>query len=261
MSWKFGQAINIGKRSEQQDRIGLFHAKNGKRHLLVVADGMGGIANGDQAAQIVVDTAEQAFKNNKIRDPERFLEDICSHSHDRINQLGTDASSAPGTTCVLLYIDRLRAYWAHVGDSRLYHYRQGRLIHQTVDHSVRQLMIDQDAIKENSLEARSLQNQLYKRLGGIKKQAPDIHADTLEPGDIFLLCSDGLWPAIAKDQIPAILQAHPVDQDGPEQLVNMALQHGGRHCDNISVALAQWEKTPTKPSNLILKILSFFNKD
>ena len=54
MLWKFGQAINIGKRSEQQDRVGVFHARNGKRHLLVLADGMGGLQQGAQAAQIVI---------------------------------------------------------------------------------------------------------------------------------------------------------------------------------------------------------------
>jgi serine/threonine protein phosphatase PrpC len=258
MPWKFGQAINIGNRSEQQDRIGIFHAKDGNRHLMVVADGMGGIPKGDQAAQIVVDTAEQAFKKNKIRNPELFLEDICTRSHERINQLETDLSLAPGTTCVLLYIDKRQAYWAHIGDSRLYHYRQGLLINQTLDHSLMQLMIDQGAIEENSNEAQSLQNQLYKRLGGPKKPEPDIHADALKNGDLFLLCSDGLWQFIEKDRIPAILQDHPLDQDGPEHLISIALQHGGRHCDNISVTLAQWEKTQT---NLIQKIRSFFNKN
>jgi serine/threonine protein phosphatase PrpC len=258
MPWKFGQAINIGNRSEQQDRIGIFHAKDGNRHLMVVADGMGGIPKGDQAAQIVVDTAEQAFKKNKIRNPELFLEDICTQSHERINQLETDLSLAPGTTCVLLYIDKRQAYWAHIGDSRLYHYRQGLLINQTLDHSLMQLMIDQGAIEENSNEAQSLQNQLYKRLGGPKKPEPDIHADSLKNGDLFLLCSDGLWQFIEKDRIPAILQDHPLDQDGPEHLISIALQHGGRHCDNISVTLAQWEKTQT---NLIQKIRSFFNKN
>jgi len=255
MPWKFGQAINIGKRKEQQDRIGIFHTGDGKRHLMVVADGMGGLPKGDQAAQIVVDTAEQAFKTNKIRNPESFLEDICTQSHKRINQLETDISKAPGTTCVLLYIDRLQAHWAHIGDSRLYHYREGRLINQTLDHSLMQLMIDQGAIEENTEEARSLQNQLYKRLGGPQKPEPDIHAGTLKNGDLFLLCSDGFWQSVEKDQVPFILQDHPLDQDGPERLVTLALQNGGRCCDNISVTLAQWE---TAQTSLMQKIRNLF---
>jgi serine/threonine protein phosphatase PrpC len=258
MPWKFGQAINIGKRSEQQDRIGIFHTEDGKRHLMVVADGMGGIPKGGQAAQIVVDTAEQAFKKNRIRNPELFLEAICSQSHEKINQLEADSSLAPGTTCVLLYIDKRQAYWAHIGDSRLYHYRQGRLINQTLDHSLVQLMIDQGAIEDGGSEARSLQNQLYKRLGGAKKPEPDIHTDALKSGDIFLLCSDGFWQFVEKDQIPAILQNHPLDQDGPEHLVTLALQSGGPHCDNISVTLAQWEQTQT---GFIQKVRCLFKKD
>ncbi|MGR9071924.1 MAG: PP2C family protein-serine/threonine phosphatase [Gammaproteobacteria bacterium] len=245
MTWKFGQAINIGKRSEQQDRIGVFHAENGKKHLMVVADGMGGIPKGDQAAQIVVDTAEQAFKRNKIKNAESFLEDICYQAHEKINGLEADITSAPGTTCVLLYIDKQQAYWAHVGDSRLYHYRQGRLFNQTLDHSLIQLMIDQGLIKEKSEEAKSVQNQLYKRLGGQKDPEPDIHAGDLESGDMFLLCSDGFWQYIDTEQIPAVLDDHPLDQDGPERLVDIALRNGGEDCDNISVTLAQWEKKQT----------------
>lgn len=242
MPWLFGQALNIGKRNEQQDRIGIFHDDRGTHHMLVVADGMGGIPKGDQAAQIVVDTAEQAFKNNKITNPEAFLEDICFQSHEKINQLETGASVAPGTTCVLLYIDKNRAYWAHIGDSRLYHFRQDYVINQTQDHSVRQLMIKQGVMDADSEEASAIQNQLYKRLGGSHDPQPDIFSCTLRKGDMFLLCSDGFWQSVETRLIPNILQQHPVDQDGPEWLVDIALQNGGEDCDNISVALARWNQ-------------------
>lgn len=254
MPWKFGQALDIGKRDEQQDRIGIFH--NGGKHLLAVADGMGGIPKGDQAAQIVIDTAEQAFNKRRIRSPELFLENICMQSHERINRLEKDITSAPGTTCVLLYIDKREAYWAHIGDSRLYHYRKDKLVNQTLDHSLIQLMIDKGAIEHDGEEAKSLQNQLYKRLGGPKEPEPDIHASTLELGDMFLLCSDGFWQSIDTDRIPYILRQHPLDQDGPKRLVNIALQNGGHNCDNISVTLAQWEKNQT---NIIRRMFGIFN--
>ncbi|WP_305908932.1 protein phosphatase 2C domain-containing protein [Methylomarinum sp. Ch1-1] len=244
MPWKFGQALNIGKRSQQQDRVGIFH--NGDKHLMVVADGMGGIPKGDLAAQIVVDTAEQAFNNNKTDIPESLLEDICVQAHEKINQLETDGGSAPGTTCALLYLDKRHAHWAHIGDSRLYHYRQNRLINRTLDHSLRQLMIEQGVLERTSEEADAVQNQLYKRLGGCKDPQPDIHASMLENGDLFLLCSDGFWQSIETQRIPAILDNHPLEDDGPERLVGIALENGGQHCDNISVALAQWQKTPPR---------------
>lgn len=244
MPWKFGQALNIGKRDEQQDRAGIFH--NGNRHLLVVADGMGGIPDGDRAAQIVIDIAENLFQHGKPTNPETLLEEICLQSHAQINRLKTNGSAAPGTTCVLLHISGRHAYWAHIGDSRLYHYRQNRLIHQTSDHSLLQLMIGQGLIEANSKEAHFIQNKLVKRLGGLQEPEPDIQTSQLVHGDMFLLCSDGFWQSVAKDRIPEIIQRHPVDQDGAERLVEIALLNGGQNCDNISVTLAQWEKDKAK---------------
>ena len=258
MPWKFGHAINIGKRSEQQDRIGVFHARNCKRHLMVVADGMGGLEQGAQAAKIVIDTAKEKFTKRRISNPELFLESICHQAHKSINALESDASSAPGTTCVILYIEKSEAYWAHIGDSRLYHFRQGQLINQTLDHSATQLMIAQGLVEKNGNAVNSLQNQLYKRLGGDKDPEPDFNSSTLENGDIFLLCSDGFWQSIEHEQILSILKDYPVDQDGPERLVNLALQNGGPNCDNISVMLGQRMKKPQK--NCFRKISTFFKE-
>lgn len=256
MSWKFGQAINIGKRSEQQDRLGLFSSKNGTRHLLVVADGMGGLEQGAKAAQIVINTAEHAFSQGKITNPELFLENIIHQAHQSINALKLEASTVPGTTCVLLYLDKTEAYWAHIGDSRLYHFRQGLLINRTVDHSAMQLMIDQGLVEDNSDEANALQNQLYKRLGGDNDPEPDFNSCDLEPGDLFMLCSDGLWQAIEDKQVLGILEEHPLDQDGPEQLINLALKNGGSNCDNISVMLSENLQKPQK--SYLGKVSSFF---
>ena len=258
MQWKFGCAINIGKRSEQQDRIGIFHTRNNKRHLMVLADGMGGIEQGAQAAQIVIDTAKEKFTNSRISNPELFLESICHHAHKSINALESDGSSAPGTTCVILYIDKSEAYWAHIGDSRLYHFRQGQLINQTVDHSAKQLMITKGLSEENGNTVNSLQNQLYKRLGGDKDPEPDFNSSTLENDDLFLLCSDGFWQSISNEQTLNMLKDYPVDQDGPEQLVNLALQNGGPNCDNISVVVSERMKKPQK--NFFRKISAFFKE-
>ena len=257
MPWKFGHAINIGKRSEQQDRIGVFHTRNCKRHLMVVADGMGGLEQGAQAAQIVIDIAKEKFTKRRISNPELFLESICHQAHKSINALESDASSAPGTTCVILYIEKSEAYWAHIGDSRLYHFRQGQLINQTLDHSATQLMIAKGLIEKNGNTVNSLQNQLYKRLGGDKDPEPDFNSSTLENGDIFLLCSDGFWQSIAHKQILNILKDYPVE-DAPERLVNLALQKGGPNCDNISVLLGQMMKKPQR--NCIRNISAFFKK-
>jgi serine/threonine protein phosphatase PrpC len=117
MSWKFGAATDIGGRSEQQDRLVILHSRNKKQHLLVVADGMGGMKDGAKAAQILVDVATDHFTRHKVDRPYSFLEDICRTAHHAINNLQSATQGlAPGTTALLLYIDRQTAYWAHVGD-------------------------------------------------------------------------------------------------------------------------------------------------
>jgi serine/threonine protein phosphatase PrpC len=223
-----------------------------------VADGMGGLQKGAQAAQLVIDTAKKAFTKRRISNPELFLESICYQAHKSINTLEQDASPDPVTTCVLLYIDKNEAYWMHIGDSRLYHFRKRKLINQTLDHSAMQLMIAQGLVEKNSNAANSLQNQLYKRLGGDKAPEPDFNSSTLENGDIFLLCSDGFWQSISHEQILNILKDHPIDQDGPEKLVNLALQNGGTDCDNISITVGQKME---KPQNTVSGFCRFWGQN
>jgi serine/threonine protein phosphatase PrpC len=102
-------------------------------------------------------------------------------------------------------------------------------------------MIKEGLIDAASEAASAVQNQLYKRLGGSKYPEPDVLSADLETGDLFILCSDGLWQSVETQSIPEILQQHPLDQDGLQQLVDIAFQKGGDNCDNISAVLARWE--------------------
>ncbi|MGZ8213721.1 MAG: PP2C family protein-serine/threonine phosphatase [Methylosarcina sp.] len=241
MSWKFGAATDIGGRSEQQDRLVILHSRNKKQHLLVVADGMGGMKDGAKAAQILVDVATDHFTRHKVDKPYAFLEEICRTTHHTINNLQNATQGlAPGTTALLLYIDKQTAYWAHVGDSRLYHFRKGSLVMHTNDHSMMQLMIEKGLVQAGSLDATAMQNQLYMRLGGDRMPEPDFNTTIVEDGDLFLLCSDGFWQAVQPNEMVAAIEQSLTDQEGPKYLVKLARQRGGDGCDNISLAVSQW---------------------
>lgn len=240
MAWRFGAASVIGGRSEQQDRVALLHAADQRRHLLMVADGMGGLPDGALAAQTLIDVASQRFADRAGDSAFDLLQEICLQTHRALRQLSPDPP-APGTTAVLLYLEQNTASWMHVGDSRLYHFRQGRLLNSTHDHSILRMMIDGGLVTAGSAEAAAVQNSLYMRLGSETEPEPDFNSSPLEHGDLLLLCSDGLWQAVAAEEMPVILAQQGLDQDGPQQLVELARQRSGAGCDNISVVVAQWQ--------------------
>jgi serine/threonine protein phosphatase PrpC len=240
MSWQFSLASDIGGRTEQQDCLDWLNLNGSDSHLLIVADGMGGHQDGALAARTVIETARQRLGEDKPADPRAFLKSLCLESHRAINELGGDEERSPGSTCILLYVDGPEAYWAHVGDSRLYHFRNGELLNRTQDHSVAQLMVEQGRLKEADIAGNALQNQLYMRLGGDKVPQPEFGASEIEADDIFMLCSDGFWAYITPEEAVSILRDLAPGDDGAAHLVALARERGGSSGDNISLALSRW---------------------
>lgn len=236
MPWTFEVATDIGSRSEQQDRVEIFHSKDGQRHLVVLADGMGGLKNGAQAAQILLDVAAQHFADQREVSAYTFLQNICLAAHQAIIDLKQATGSAIGTTAVLLYIDNRRAIWAHIGDSRLYHFRDSNLSSCTNDHSLQKLMTDDGQVDKDSTEANAMQNQLYMCLGSEQLPEPDFNSADVQDGDLFLLCSDGLWQTVQTSEMNTSRE-----HNGVRSLVNLAKQRNGDRCDNISLTVAQWQ--------------------
>jgi len=233
MPWTFSQAQDIGTRAEQQDRIGVFSAESGDRHLLVLADGMGGHRGGAEAAQKVVDVAREAFYRGFPLKPRALLERVCIDAHRAIaaGRLGFERS--PGSTCLLLYLEEAAAYWAHVGDSRLYHMRRGEVLRRTIDHSV-----DGAAADRGGMSAGG-GRPLYMRLGGREKPEPEFGSCLVEYGDTLLLCSDGLWDVVDPEKIAQRLRGIPAGTDAAD-LVRMARKQAGVSCDNISAVVSRW---------------------
>lgn len=239
MTWRFSQATDIGGRDEQQDRVAILESAAGEAHLIVVADGMGGHDSGAAAAQLVVDTARSRFNCQTPIDPEEFLTELCQEAHRAIQGLAINSSRSPGSTCVMLYLKGEEAYWAHVGDSRLYLLRHGKVCLQTTDHSVVQLLVAQGRTESMKLNP-NIQNQIYMRLGGDKAPQPELDGVAVNPGDMFLVCSDGFWQSVDADEIAGTVNALELEEDSATRLVALARERGGPQGDNIGLALASW---------------------
>lgn len=242
--WEIEQNDHIGGREEQQDHVATFSA--GNTHLLIVADGLGGHKGGRLASQIVIKLAEKTWdkyqQGKMVKKPKHFLQRICELAHQEIKELGKQARRSPRSTCVLLYIRGKKAWWAHIGDSRLYHFRGRKLLLRTRDHSIVQMLADLGQISEAEMANHPDQGRLLKTLGGKKAIEPDFGQTSVRYGDSFVLCSDGFWEHIVADKIPQrLLQTDFPIKTRVKQLVKDVLDAGGIEGDNIAVAVAHLE--------------------
>lgn len=241
MPWIFAAATDIGGRDEQQDRVGVF-TRGRDVHLAVVADGMGGHADGAAAAQAVIDVAQQRLAaTGADSEPQQLLTEVCLEAHDAINGIAGEAIVlGAGCTCVLLYVDGLEAYWAHVGDGRLYHFRGSNLLTRTQDHSMLELLRERGSFSDDEAAGRALQHQIYMRLGGQNRPEPDFDCLAVEPLDTFVLCSDGFWELVNQNEMQTALLDSGDTECICERLIALARSRAGQDADNISLVLGRW---------------------
>lgn len=168
-----------------------------QRLLLLVADGMGGHADGALAAQCVVDVAQQIFRDQPDKSGARLLQQIALAAHQAIAQINPDAPDRqqPRTTLIACLLENGKALFAHAGDSRGYLIRDGQQLQRTQDHSAVNTMIQRGEITEEEAKLHPLRNQVSRCLGGLTPPpALDLTpCPPLQVGDRFLLCSDGFW--------------------------------------------------------------------
>ncbi|HSH44077.1 MAG TPA: protein phosphatase 2C domain-containing protein [Arenicellales bacterium] len=246
-----------GTRSTNQDRAA--YAERDNAVLMVVADGLGGYAAGDMAAQIVVDTMIGSFekvRSASIQDPAAFLVLSISLAHSRINrrarQKGINVSH-PRTTCVACLVQDGYAYWAHVGDSRLYHFRDGRFLTRTIDHSTTDPMYQEGILGEK--ESMQESGHLVRCVGGPKRPMVTLGAETrLENGDVLLLCTDGVWRAFTEREFEQYLDGERLE-DSIERMMARSARKFRRDCDNMTVVGLTWnDPATTAPPLMALSV-------
>jgi serine/threonine protein phosphatase PrpC len=244
MQFSIYQESRRGARKSNQDRIAYCYSREAL--LMLVADGMGGHLRGELAAEIAVQTITEAFRRAakpSLSDPRSFLRQAITQAHRAIIQNADDSGlpESPRTTCVACVVQDNAACWAHAGDSRLYHIREGSILARTKDHSLVQQLIDSGRIREESVAAHPERNRIFNCLGSQQLPRVDLSEETrLNPGDSLILCSDGLWSPLSDKIISSAVLKIGIMQSIPE-LLDEAERRAGRECDNLSVVALTWD--------------------
>jgi serine/threonine protein phosphatase PrpC len=232
IAWETHQGL---KRANNQDRY-LVRDYGPEDALLAVADGMGGEAAGDQAAQIAIDSLIP-FQSEEA-DPLLQLLGLFKQASENIAaQVRQNFQlSGMGTTLTTVFLRRGRAYYAHVGDSRLYLFRAGKLGRVTWDHTLPDTLLKEGNITTEEARNHPAQNLLLQCIGcGRFKASTGILE--LETDDILLISSDGLHHEVAEEEIAARLTGAEDLGGALKKLIQAALDAGGR--DNITIVAAR----------------------
>ena len=213
-------------------------------HLFVVADGMGGHAVGELASKIAVDTVPHMFAKLRDRLPIEALRIAVEAANEAINERGTKNLEflRMGTTCSTLVLCPQGAVIGHVGDSRVYRIRKRQIDQLTFDHSLVWEMIHSRQVHPRDAERLCPRNVITRSLG----PEPQVNVDMegphpVLPGDIFLLCSDGLSGLLSDSEI-GMIAGTLSPEDACRLLVNLANLRGGP--DNITVIIVQTGELP-----------------
>jgi PPM family protein phosphatase len=234
----------LGGREENQDRVTAAVAEHAA--LLVVVDGMGGHAHGARAAQVTQQVIVDAFWQapQPLFDPMGFLHLTLGRAHAEVVKLGTQLplEQRPRATCAVCLIQQRASWWAHVGDSRLYHVRQGALLMRSRDHSHVELLLREGLINAEQAHNHPMRNFVECCLGG-DPILPDMAISRRRPlktNDVLLVCSDGLWGGLKDSEIAGALGTPGVLREKLLTLGERAVKRAGAGSDNTSAAALRW---------------------
>ena len=214
-------------------------------HLFVVADGMGGHAGGDVASAIAVNRiieTDRQFASSS--DAEFALHTALTAANAQLAETVFDHSelTGMGTTVSGMLLVNGQVVIAHIGDSRIYLLREGELTQVTADHTFVQRLVDSGRITEEEAAVHPRRSVLMRVLGDVDA-TPEIDTSIMatQPGDRWLLCSDGLSSYVTTEKILAALSTIPDAADAAQRLVKDALDQGAP--DNVTVVLVDIDET------------------
>ena len=248
MQIEYAKVSALGDRTDNQDRAAVVVAEDAA--LMLVFDGMGGHSDGAQAAETGLKVVQDLFMDATmpIFDPQGFLYMALSRAHDEVVAIGRDLAVdfRPRATCAVGLVQEGGAYWAHIGDSRIYHVRNGMVLERSRDHSHVDVLIQEGAITEEEAQDHPMRNFVECCIGG-DAPVPDMSITGKRPlssGDVLLACSDGLWSGLSDDDMAQI--GAPGDNNLAQNLKDLSLQAlsvNAPYSDNTTGTALRWNGT------------------
>jgi len=212
-----------------------------ERGLFVVADGMGGHVGGQIASTLAIQVLDREIHQvYSGKNADELLHDTLIRANDTILHHGQEQQFyGMGTTLTAAMFHEQRLYIAHIGDSRAYLYRAGRITQLTQDHSLVNELIQNGGITHAEAQNHPQRNILTRALGTHNVPLIDIFSLPVHTGDYLLLSTDGLHNHVQPEDLEMILSQQATLKEKVRQMVNMALARGGT--DNVTVVLVQYE--------------------
>jgi len=245
MKIEYAKVTALGDRQDNQDRAAVIVAEDAA--IMLVFDGMGGHSDGAKAAEIGLQVIRDLFTSTSlpIFDPQGFLYMAMARAHDEVVRIGVNLAVdfRPRATCAVCLIQESGSWWGHIGDSRIYQMREGRLKTRSRDHSHVEVLIQEGAITEEEAQDHPMRNFVECCIGG-DAPVPDMSITAkqpLEQGDVLLACSDGLWSGLSDDDMAA-LATRPSDSlaENLKALSVKALHTNAPYSDNTTGTALRW---------------------
>jgi PPM family protein phosphatase len=221
-------------------------------HILLVADGMGGHNAGEVASALTVETVElfvvdllRRFSNLRTADEKGVIQDLREAVQQADARIAEEAREhrelkGMGTTLTMAFVSGRRLFILHAGDSRCYLFRGGKLERLTEDHTLVAALLSHGTISSEQARDHPYRHVVTNVLGGDEAGVRvDVQRASLEPGDVLLLCSDGLTDMLDDKRISAILAEEPEPEAACRRLVGEANESGGK--DNITAVVARFD--------------------
>ena len=245
MQIEYAKVSALGDRSDNQDRAAVVIADEAA--LMLVFDGMGGHSDGAKAAETGLSIVQDMFMASDlpIFDPQGFLYTALARAHDEVVALGREVAVdfRPRATCAICLVQEGGAFWAHIGDSRIYQVRDGHVLTRSRDHSHVEVLIQEGAITEAEAADHPMRNFVECCIGG-DAPVPDMSITgkkVLRAGDTLLACTDGLWSGLTDDDMAQIgIPGEDNLADNLKQLSMRALTTNAPYSDNTTGTALRW---------------------
>lgn len=225
---------DIGGREVNEDTVDMIMTENG--FGAIVADGLGGQGNGDVASRTAVDCVAEMFRRNPSASPE-VIESYFIAANDAVCAINGGRANTM-TTMVALFWTPQGAAYAHVGDSRLYHFVDGRIVERTLDHSVPQVAVALGEITPDEIRNHPDRNRVLRAIGSAPQIKTEIHPIRMQPGfHAFLICSDGFWEYVLEDEMEVDLAKSSTTEQWLERIRQRRDARAPKDADNHSIIL------------------------